>query len=169
VAEQAVVQEERMTLQRSELIGLGSAALLIVALFLPWFSLSHEPVLRHQQDAWVCGVGKYSCSGWETFPLNRWLFVAAAAAPIILTYFILTSQKGKYPTGEFTMTVGLAVVVLVGYNGIIAKPGTGVQFGIGLDFGYFLAILAGIVMAGAGAVRSLESGGGAQRKPPATF
>ena len=32
-----------------------------------------------------------------------------------------------------------------------------------------LALLAGLLMAGAGAMRSLKSGGGAQRKPPATF
>jgi hypothetical protein len=67
------------------------------------------------------------------------------------------------------MTVGLAVVVLVGYNGIIQKPGGGIQFGVSLDYGYFLAIIAGLVMAGAGASRSLESGGGAPRKPPATY
>lgn len=167
--ESAVGAQPKMQLQRTELVALGAAALLIVALFLPWFSLSHEPVLRHQQDAWVCGTGDYECSGWETFPINRWLFLAAAAAPILLTYFILTSQRGQYPTGEFTMTVGLAVVVLVGFNGVISKPGSGVQFGISLSYGYFLAILAGIVMAGAGSLRSLESGGGAQRKPPATF
>jgi hypothetical protein len=88
---------------------------------------------------------------------------------VILTYFILTSQKGKYPTGEFTMTVGLAVIVLVGFNGLIKKPGSSISFGISLDIGYFLAILAGMIMAVSGALRSLESGGGAQRKPPATF
>ena len=150
-------------------VQLGSAALLVVALFLPWFSLSHQPGLRHAQDAWVCGADQYKCSGWQTFPMNRWLFLAAAAAPIILTYFIVTSQRGRYPTGEFTMTVGLAVVVLAGYNGLVQKPGTGVQFGIGLSYGYFLALLAGLVMAGSGALRSLESGGGAERKPPATY
>jgi hypothetical protein len=157
-----------MRLQRSELIGLASAALLIVAVFLPWFSLSDTPQ-RIKQGAWVCGDGQFSCSGWETFPINRWLFLAAALAPITLTYFILTSQRGKYPTGEATMTVGLAVVVLVGYNGLIQKPGGGIQFGVSLTIGYFLAIIAGLVMAGAGASRSLESGGGAPRKPPATF
>lgn len=167
--ESAVGAQPEMRLQRTELVALGSAALLVVSLFLPWFTLTDEPVLRQQQDAWVCGAGNYSCSGWETFPINRWLFLAAAAAPVILTYFILTSQRGQYPTGEFTMTVGLAVIVLVGFNGIIQKPGSGVQFGIGLDYGYFLAMLAGVIMAGAGAVRSLESGGGAARKPPATF
>jgi hypothetical protein len=162
-------QEEELRLQRSELVGLAASALLVISLFLPWFSLTHKPVLRHQQDAWVCGVGHYDCSGWATFPIARWLFLLAAAAPVILTYFILTSQKGKYPTGEFTMTVGLAVIVLVGFNGLIKKPGSSISFGISLDIGYFLAILAGLIMAVSGALRSLESGGGAQRKPPATF
>jgi hypothetical protein len=67
------------------------------------------------------------------------------------------------------MTVGLAVIVLVGFNGIIDKPGSGFEFGISLAYGYWLAILAGVGLAVAGALRSLESGGGAQRKPPATF
>jgi hypothetical protein len=157
-----------MRLQRSELAGLGASALLIVAVFLPWYSLSQTPE-RVEQGAWICGVEQYSCSAWETFPINRWLFLAAAAAPIILTYFILTSQRGQYPTGEFTMTVGLAVIVLAGYNGVISKPGGTGQFGVSLDIGFFLAMLAGLVMAVAGALRSLESGGGAPRKPPATF
>src|SRR5918999_4399325 len=142
---ESAVAEKEMRLQTTELVALGSAALLVASLFLPWFSLT-ETQERVQQGAWVCGEREFSCSGWETFPINRWLFVAAAAAPVILTYFILTSQKGKYPTGEFTMTVGLAVIVLVGYNGLIAKPGGAGQFGVSLDIGYFLAILAGLVM-----------------------
>ena len=160
--------QKEMRLERTELAGLASAALLLVSLFLPWFSLTDTPE-RVQQGAWVCGVGELTCTGWGTFPIARWALVAAAAAPVILTYFILTSQKGKYPTGEFTMTVGLAVIVLVGYNGLIAKPGGTGQFGVSLDIGYFIAILAGLIMTIAGALRSLESGGGAQRKPPATF
>ena len=75
--------------------------------------------------------------------------------------------------GVDTLRAGLSnrdsLVVLVGFNGIVSKPGSGLQFGIGLEPAYFLAILAGLVMAGAGASRSLESGGGAERKPPATF
>lgn len=155
-------------MQGIELLGVASALLLLVSLFLQWFSLSKTPE-RIQQKAWVCGEKVYSCSAWDTFPINRWLLVAAVAAPIILTYFVLTSQRGKYPTGEFTMTVGLAVIVLVGYNGFIQKPGGGAQFGVSLSWGYLLAILAGIGITIAGALRSLESGGGAGRKPPATF
>ena len=157
-----------MRVQGIELLGVGSALLLLLSLFLEWFSLSDTPE-RIQQKAWVCGEKVYTCSAWDTFPIARWVLVAAVAAPIILTYFVLTSQRGKYPTGEFTMTVGLAVIVLVGYNGIIQKPGGGAQFGVSLSWGYGLAILAGIGMAIAGALRSLESGGGAGRKPPATF
>src|SRR5919198_228887 len=89
--ERAVGAETEMRLQTTELVALGAAALLVVALFLPWFSLSHSPQRLHQ-DAWVCGTGHYECSGWQTFPLGRWLFLAAAVAPVILTYFILTSH-----------------------------------------------------------------------------
>jgi hypothetical protein len=157
-----------MRVQRIELLGVASSALLLGSLFLTWFTLTDTPQ-RVQQKAWVCGTGQFSCNAWDTFPLNRWLLVAAAAAPIILAYFVFTSQRGKYPTGEATMTVGLAVFVLVGYNGLIAKPGGGAQFGVSLSWGYFLALLAGIGITIAGALRSLESGGGAERKPPATF
>ena len=155
-------------MQGIELLGVVSALVLLFSLFIEWFTLTNTPE-RTQQKAWVCGEQVYSCSAWDTFPIARWVLVAAAAAPIILTYFVLTSQRGKYPTGEFTMTVGLAVIVLVGYNGIIQKPGGGAQFGVSLSWGYLLAILAGIGITVAGALRSLESGGGAGRKPPATF
>jgi hypothetical protein len=155
-------------LKRFELYGLAAGLLLVVSLFLPWFDLSDVPE-RVEQEAWVCGTGDYECSGWATFPINRWLFLAAAAAPVLLAYFIVTHQRGQYPTGEFTMTVGLAVIVLVGFNGIISKPGSGFEFGISLRYGYWLAIVAGVGLTVAGALRSLESGGGAQRKPPATF
>ena len=155
-------------LKRFELYGLAAAVLLVISLFLPWFNLSHTPT-RAPQQAWACGTGDYQCTGWETFPIARWLFLAAAAAPILLAYFIVTQQRGKYPTGEFTMTVGLAVIVLVGFNGLIQKPGGGDIFGVSLTYGYFLAILAGVGLTVAGALRSLESGCGAQRKPPATY
>jgi hypothetical protein len=157
-------------LQRYELLGVISSILLLISVFLPWFSLTHtETRLHNLGDPWVCGTGVYSCSGWDTFSIIRILLIMAAAAPLILSYLVVSAQKGQYPTGEFTMTVGLAVVVLVGFNGLIAKPGGEPQFGISLEPAYFLALFAGVLMTVAGALRSLESGGGAQRKPPATF
>jgi hypothetical protein len=157
-------------LQRYELVGIASSALLVVSLFLPWFDLGGSAARRANQDAWICGTGEFDCSGWSTFPILRWLLLAAAAAPLILAYFVVTDEKGQYPTGEFTMTVGLAVIVLVAFNGILNKPGTSIEeFGVSLSWGYFVALLAGIMMTVAGALRSLESGGGAPKKPPGTF
>jgi hypothetical protein len=157
-------------LSRYELVGLLSAAMLLLSLFLPWYDLGGSAQIREQNDYWVCGPGEFTCDAWSTFPILRWLLVAAAVAPVLLTYFILREEEGKYPTGEFTMTVGFAVIVLVAFNGLLDKPGSSIeQFGIGLEWGYFVALLAGILMAGAGALRSLESGGGAPKKPPGTF
>lgn len=157
-------------LQRYELVGIASSALLVLSLFLPWFDLGGSPALRDANDAWICGTGDTSCSGWATFPILRWLLVAAAAAPLILAYFVITDEKGQYPTGEFTMTVGLAVIVLVAFNGILNKPGTSIEeAGVSLSWGYWVALIAGFLMTAAGALRSLESGGGAPKKPPGTF
>jgi len=156
-------------LQRWELLGILSSALLVGSLFVPWFDLADTPQ-RLNQEAWVCGEGVFSCDAWATFPRGRWLFLAAAAAPLILAYFIVRAQKGKYPTGEFTMTVGFVVIVLVVFNGILDKPGSDIeQIGISLDTGYWMALGAGVLMAVAGAFRSVEQGGGAGRRPPGTF
>ena len=156
-------------LQRTELVGILSSILLVASLFVPWFDLAQTEE-RINQEAWICGAGDYTCTGWETFPLGRWLFIAAAAAPVILAYFIVRAQKGKYPTGEFTMTVGFIVIVLVVFNGILDKPGDSIdQIGISLNVGYWMALGAGVLMAAAGAFRSVEQGGGAGRRPPGTF
>jgi hypothetical protein len=66
-----------------------------------------------------------------------------------------------------TAVVGLIAFVLVAFNGIIDKPQDGIN--IGLTFGYWLALLASFVIFLSGGFRAVESGGGAQRKPPATF
>lgn len=159
-------------LQRYELLGVVASVLLALSVFLPWYSLSDPPGhLREMQHSWVCGTGNFSCSAWATFSIVPILLILAAAAPLILAYLVVSSQdeRGKYPAGEFTMTVGLAAIVLVGFNGPISPPGSTPSFGVSLDYGYFLALLASVMLATAGALRSLESGGGAPRKPPATF
>ena len=156
-------------LQRTVLVGILSSILLVASLFVPWFELA-DTAERRNQEAWICGTGDLSCTGWETFPIGRWLFIAAAAAPVILAYFIVRAQKGKYPTGEFTMTVGFIVIVLVVFNGILDKPGDSIdQIGISLTTGYWMALGAGVLMSAAGAFRSVEQGGGAGRRPPGTF
>ncbi|MGZ5308438.1 MAG: hypothetical protein ACXWW8_07950 [Solirubrobacterales bacterium] len=156
-------------LRAMEAVGAIAGLALIISLFLEWFTLSGGPE-RAQQNAWICGEGNLSCSAWDTFPLMRILLVLAALAPIILAYLVVTDAKLSWPAGEVTTIVGLTAVTLIGYNGIVDKPGAAIQeFGITLSYGYFVALLAAIALAAAGAGRTLESGGGAQRKPPATF
>jgi hypothetical protein len=151
-----------------ELFGIIAGAILVGSLFLEWFSLETGDVQRDEADDWVCGEGNNSCSGFDTFPILRWLLIAAAAAPLILSYIVVRGHKLSWPRGELTAVVGLTAFVLIAYNGLVDKPSPN-DLGISLSYGYFLALLASLGIFFAGGFRAVESGGGAQRKPPATF
>jgi hypothetical protein len=156
-------------LRGSEVIGALAGLVLIGSLFLEWFTLTGGPE-RVQQKAWICGEGNLSCSAWETYPKMRIVLILVASAPVILAYLVATDANLSWPAGEVTTIVGLAAITLIGYNGIIDKPGDAIQeFGISLSYGYFIALLAAFALTAAGGMRTLESGGGAGRKPPATF
>jgi hypothetical protein len=166
----ARAQVDASRLDRSEIIGMVAAAVLVLSLFFTWFSLSTDPevVQRGQEEGnWACGVGDSSCTGWETFPILRWLLIAAAAAPFILSWIVIRGHALSWPRGELTAIVGLTAFVLIAYNGIVDKPEDGLEMSLG--FGYWLALLASIGIFISGGFRAVESGGGAQRKPPATF
>ena len=154
-------------LDRSELIGVASGVLLALSLFLPWFDLATD-VTRDEAGDWVCGTGENSCSGWSTFPILRWLLLLAAAAPLILSWIVIRGHHLTWPRGELTAIAGLTALVLIGFNGIVSKPSEN-DIGVGLEWGYFIAIIAAIGIFVAGGFRAVESGGGGQRKPPATF
>ena len=142
----------------------------MISLFLEWFSLSTDPsVVQRGSDPAQLGlrVSNSSCSGWDTFPILRWLLLAAAAAPFILAWIVLRGHALSWPRGELTAIVGLTAFVLIAYNGIVDKPQDGLE--ISLAFGYWLALLASIGIFISGGFRAVESGGGARRKPPATF
>jgi hypothetical protein len=154
-------------LDRSELIGVIAGVVLAGSLFLPWYSLGTS-VVRDEDADWVCGVGSNSCSAFDTFPILRWLLLLAAAAPIILTYIVIRGHQLTWPRGELTAIAGLTAIVLIGFNGFVDKPSEN-DIAISLDYGYFIALLASVGIFFAGGFRAVESGGGAQRKPPATF
>jgi hypothetical protein len=156
-------------LRGSEAIGAAAGFVLIISLFLEWFSLGGGQE-RFNQDAWICGTGNTSCSAWATFPILRWLLILAALAPVILAYLVVTDAELSWPAGEVTTIVGFTAIVLIGYNGIVDKPGAAIkEFGISLSWGYWIGLLAAIALVIAGGLRTLESGGGAPRKPPATY
>ena len=156
-------------LDRSEIIGMVAAAVLVLSLFLEWFSLSTDPsvVQRGTDEAnWACGVGNSSCTGWDTFPIVSILLVLAALAPFILSWIVIRGHALSWPRGELTAIVGLTAFVLIAYNGLVDKPQEGLE--MSLSFGYWLALLASIGIFISGGFRAVESGG-ARRKPPATF
>lgn len=155
-------------LSRSELFGVIAGLILVGSLFLEWYSLDTGGVERDEPDDWVCGVGDNSCTGFETFPILRWLLIAAATAPLILSYIVVRGHKLSWPRGELTAIVGLTAFVLIAYNGFIDKPSPN-DIGVNLSYGYFIAILASLGIFISGGLRAVDSGGGARRKPPATF
>lgn len=152
-------------LRPAELVGALGSVLVILSVFLQWFSLTDTPQ-RVQQNDWICGTGSTTCTAWDTFPILRFLLLAAASAPLILAWIVIRGHKLSWPPGEVTMLVGLTAAVLVGFNGVVKRPG---EFGVSLSYGYVVAFLAGCTIAGAGIWRTIESGGGAKRKPPGTF
>ena len=155
-------------LSRGEIFGIIAGLILIGSLFLEWYSLDTEGVQRDESEDWVCGEGNNSCSGFDTFPILRWLLIAAAAAPLILSWIVIRGHQLTWPRGELTAIVGLTAFVLIAYNGFVDKPSPN-DIGVSLSYGYFIAILASLGIFASGGYRAVESGGGARRKPPATF
>ena len=156
-------------------VGLVASALLVVSLlFLPWYSVDLSIPPRAEgvdfnSEAFICGTGDGSCTGWETFPILRWLLLLAALAPLILAYIIARGHKLSYPPGEMTMIGGITAFVLIAYNGIIDKPGSGpTEIGVSLDWGYWVALVSSLAIAAVGYTRSLESGARKGRKAPGT-
>jgi hypothetical protein len=157
-------------LDRNRVIVGGAASILLVAsLFLmSWYSLEHIPAREQHGEDFVCGAGNYSCTGFQTFPILRWFLLAGALAPLILAWIIVRGHKLSWPPGEMTMVVGFTMMVLIGYNGIIDKPGSGsAEIGISLDYGYWIALLCSIAIAATGFLRS-QAGQRRQRKAPGT-
>lgn len=159
-------------LSASELLGVVAAALLVVALLLlDWYSVDPSPDSRQagEPDAFICGIDELSCTGFETFPLMRWLLLLAAIAPPILAYIVIRGHKLSWAPGELTMVAGFTAFVLIAYNGLVDPPGSGVgEIGITKEIGYYVALVASAGIAAAGIGRAMESQKGAIRKAPGT-
>jgi hypothetical protein len=154
----------RLDRNRVLLGAFGGSVLLISLLFLPWYSLT-QVAERAPQDGWICGTNDYSCTGFETFPIMRWLLILGALAPLILAWILVRGHRLSWSPGELTMVAGFIATVLVLYNGIIDRPGD--TFGVGLKYGYWLALLASIAIAATGYLRS-QAGQRRERKAPGT-
>jgi hypothetical protein len=159
----------RLNMRRTVVGGLGSILLIVSVLFLPWFSLT-DTQERADTGAWLCGEGELSCTGFETFPIMRWLLLAAALAPLILGWIIVRGHQLTWPPGEVTMVVGFTAFVLIFYNGVMDKPAPddGQEFGESLAWGYWVALLGVVAIAATGFFRSAQERGPIKRKAPGT-
>jgi len=151
-------------LGRGDIVAAAGGLLLFISMFLPWYGVKAGPPANEN----VCGAGKDSCTGFDTFPILRWLLLAGALAPLILAWILVRGHRLSWAPGELTMIVGFIAMVLIGYNGLIDKPGNGPQeIGVSLDYGYWLALLGSIAIAATGFLRS-QVGQKRERKAPGT-
>jgi hypothetical protein len=143
-----------------EYMGMAAGLVLLGSLFLPWFSTSGNPNSRINS----AHIGANStATAWETFPVLRWLLLAACTAPFILSWIVARQHKLTWRPGEVTMIVGITAFVLILCNGVVlGKPAPGIE--IGLEVGYFVALLASFGMCVAGYLR--QSFYTEARKPP---
>jgi hypothetical protein len=145
-------------LHRNELVGMAAGALLALAVFLTWYATSSGNV-----NSTIDG-DRGSFSAWDVHPLLRWLLLLAASAPFILAWIVHRGESLSWARGEVTMVASLAALALVLYNGLIDRPGS---LAVSLRVGWFLAVVATLVMTAASARRASEFE--RPRKPPGTI
>lgn len=144
----------------AELVGMISALILLGSLWLPWFTTSGNP---HSKITSAHVGPNSTATAFQTFPVLRWLLIAACAAPFVLAWIIARGHSLTWRPGEVTMIVGITALVLILCNGIIlGRPAPGIEIGLGI--GYFVAILASLAMTVAGYLRQAIYTEG--RKPP---
>ena len=135
-------------------------ALLELSVFLPWYETGNANATIGGNGPDIANEG---FSAWDVLPVWRFLLLLAAIAPFILAWIIVREHRLSWPRGELTAVVGLTALTLILVKGFIFKPGepTGQ---ISLSYGYFLALIASILILIGAFVRSTEIG--RTRKPP---
>lgn len=142
--------------QRGERVAIYGGILLVIGIFLPWYHLKVNGLVGATK-------GPADLSGWASHPTLRWFLLAAAIAPLILAYIIARDYELSWPRGQVTSVVAIATFGIVGYVGVIQKPGDTNSL-IGLKWGWLLAVLGPILMLVGSVMRQNETE--IRRKPP---
>jgi hypothetical protein len=156
------LQPKRLT--GAEAAGMVAALLFVLTLFLPWYGTSST---NHNSKLGLVGgihaANGATASAWQTFPILRWILLAAAIAPFVLAWIVMRQHKLDWKPGEITMVVGIGAFVLVLCNGVIlGRPGDSVD--ISLQWGYPIALVACVGMAVSGFLRQAKHADA--KKPP---
>jgi hypothetical protein len=140
-----------------EFVAIAGGVLLAVGLFLPWYSAeNHRAVIAGT-------TGPADFTAWEVHHILRWLWLAAAVAPLILGYIVVRGHKLSWARGEMTAVVAIAAFGLAGYNGLVDRPGDPSGL-ISVQWGFAVALIGVLLMMGGSALRASEVE--RARKPP---
>ncbi len=144
-------------LGRGELVAAAGGLLLAVCLFLPWYRTDSD-----NPNAMIDGATG-GVSGFEVHSILRWLLLLAAIAPWILIWIVIRDHELSWPRGELTAVAAIAAFGLVGYVGILDRPGEP-SGAISLAPGYYGALLGTVLMIAGGAMTAGQTE--RTRKPP---
>src|SRR2546425_10763589 len=116
-------------------------------MFVKWFGVDAGPPANEN----LCGAGKHSCTGYDTFhlftatiiPGMDLLLTAAAVAPWILVWIVIRGHTLSWPPGEVTMIVGAIAATLILYNGLIDRVGDTREF-VSPSTGWDLGLLGAL-------------------------
>jgi hypothetical protein len=146
-------------LRSGEIAAAIGGIVLVLAIFLPAYSPN-----KANPNATVLGLPDQSTASiWQSQHTIRILLLLTAIAPVILVYIIARGHELSWPRGEMTAVIGLIAATLLGYSGVIQRPGTP-SGEISLSYGWVIAFVAALAVAAGGAIRSSEHE--RKRKPP---
>jgi hypothetical protein len=142
-----------------EFVGMAAGLVLLLSLWLPWFTTSADNRFSRLAGA----SGGDSVNAWQVFSTLDILLVLASTAPFVLSWIIARGHKLTWKPGEVTMIVGATAFVLILCNGIIlGRPGDSVDIGLGI--GYLVGLVASVGLLVAGYLR--QAFYTSARKPP---
>jgi hypothetical protein len=150
-------------LRWGEVVAMAGGFLLALSVFLPWYSTGNSNTTIGGFGPPGAPIPNQDFAAWDVLPVFRVLLLLAAISPFILAWIIIRGHALSWPRGELTAVIGLTAITLILVKGFVFKPGepTGQ---ISLTYGYYLALLASVLILVGAFVRVSELG--KARKPP---
>jgi hypothetical protein len=139
---------EPLAQTRAALLAAGAAVVLIVSMFLEWYTIDvPERVQERAGDL-------PTFTGFEGLKRADVAIVVAAAIVIIVAGLVLAGLVANSPApGIAVALVSLFALAVVLYRGIISPPGLaffGLDLELEVSFGWFVGLVAAVVMVAAG-------------------